>query len=234
MLQLKFRLTLEINLMLPRTPEPDLMNDAEQAQAYAEADFSEPHNAFVAHFQRLFPDFASGRVLDLGCGPADITLRFARALPRTTFLGIDGAPAMLELGRQAVSQNGLADRVTLECRYLPDATLPFQAYDALVSNSLLHHLADPAVLWQTVVQTAKPGAPVAVMDLLRPDSLDEAGQLAERYAVDAPEVLRRDFYHSLLAAYRPDEVRTQLAAAGLGHFQVVAVSDRHLLIWGNR
>lgn len=219
--------------MLPRTPEPDLMDDAVQALAYAEADFSEPHQAFVAHFQQRFPEFASGRVLDLGCGPADVTLRFARALPNAEFLGVDGAAAMLELGRQALARDGLTQRVTLEKRYLPDATLAAMSFDAVVSNSLLHHLDDPSILWRTVVQTAKPGAPVAIMDLLRPDSKADVERLTALYADGAPEVLRRDFHHSLRAAYRPEEVRAQLATAGLGHFNVEAVSDRHLLIWGN-
>lgn len=220
--------------MLLRTPEPDLMDGAEQALAYAQADFSEPHDAFVAHFRRLFPGFAAGDVLDLGCGPADISIRFCRALPAVSLTGVDGAEAMLELGRQAIERHGLSSRLALECRYLPDATLTPARFDAVISNSLLHHLGDPAVLWQTVTHAAKPGAPVAIMDLMRPASLDEAQQLTERYASDAPAVLRHDFYHSLLAAYRPDEVRAQLASAGLAHFAVEAVSDRHLLIWGNR
>lgn len=220
--------------MLARTPEPELMDDSGQALAYAQADFSEPHDAFVAHFRRLFPDFAAGDVLDLGCGPADISIRFCRALPGITLTGLDGAAAMLELGRQAVERHGLSSRLALECRYLPDATLTPARFDAVISNSLLHHLGDSTVLWQTVTHAARPGAPVVVMDLMRPDSLEAAGQLAERYASDAPAVLRHDFYHSLLAAYRPDEVRAQLADAGLAHFSVEAVSDRHLLIWGNR
>jgi hypothetical protein len=34
---------------LPRTPEPELMLDAEQARAYSEADFASAHDAFVEH-----------------------------------------------------------------------------------------------------------------------------------------------------------------------------------------
>ncbi len=218
--------------MLPRTPEPDLMDDAMQALAYAQADFSEPHDAFVAHFRRLFPAFCDGNVLDLGCGPADIAMRFCNALPAISVTGVDGAETMLELGRAAIERHGLAARLALERRYLPDPTLAPASYDAVISNSLLHHLDHPSVLWQTVRHAARPAAPVAVMDLMRPASLEEAQQRTERYAAGAPAVLRHDFYHSLLAAYRPDEVRAQLDSAGLAHFAVATVSDRHLLIWG--
>ena len=33
---------------MDRTPEPELMDDEEQAKAYAEADFSEANSLFVA------------------------------------------------------------------------------------------------------------------------------------------------------------------------------------------
>jgi len=36
----------------------------------------------------------------------------------------------------------------------------------------------------------------------------------------------------LLAAYRPDEVRQQLARAGLEDLTVEVVSDRHMIVWG--
>jgi len=40
---------------------------------YAQADFSGPNKQFLALFAAKFPDFpGNGRVLDLGCGPADI------------------------------------------------------------------------------------------------------------------------------------------------------------------
>jgi hypothetical protein len=44
--------------------------------------------------------------------------------------------------------------------------------------------------------------------------------------------LRTDFDNSLLAAYRPTEVRGQLTRAGLGKFRVEIASDRHWIAWG--
>jgi len=215
---------------MQRIPEPELMDDLEQARAYADADFSEPHQAFVRHFRERFPDFVRGEVLDLGCGPADVTMRFARAYPEVSITGIDGAEAMLGLGRELLAREALAERVTLLRLRLP-APLP-RRYDAVISNSLLHHLADPAVLWETIRQNARAGAPVFVMDLLRPHSIEAAERLTATYAADAPAVLRKDFFNSLLAAYQPDEIASQLRAAKLGHLKIEQVSDRHFVVWG--
>jgi SAM-dependent methyltransferase len=148
-------------------------------------------------------------------------------------VGVDGAAAMLAIGRQAVAAAGLVARIRLTHVRLPAANLPGPRYDAVISNSLLHHLADPAVLWETVRTAAAPGAAVFVMDLMRPPSRDAAEDLVALHAADAPDVLRRDFFNSLLAAFRPDEVRLQLSAAGLSDVRVEIASDRHLIAYGH-
>ncbi|MET0917894.1 MAG: class I SAM-dependent methyltransferase [Burkholderiales bacterium] len=217
---------------MDRIPEPELMDEAAQALAYASADFSEPHDAFVARFRRCFPDFIGGSVLDLGCGPADVTMRFARAYPAAQILGVDGASAMLTLGCDAVAATDLEGRVRLLQVRLPAESFPGSPYAGVISNSLLHHLADPRVLWEAIVSAAAPGACVFVMDLMRPPSREAASQLLALHAADAPEVLRRDFFNSLLAAFRPDEVRQQLADSGLPYLRVEVASDRHLIAYG--
>jgi ubiquinone/menaquinone biosynthesis C-methylase UbiE len=219
--------------MIERTPEPELMDDAAQAEAYAETDFSEPHDAFVAHFMKRFPGFRTGRVLDLGCGTADVIIRFARAFQEIHIRGIDGARAMLDIGIRDIDRNGLSDRVELERRILPDAAVCARKFDAVISNSLLHHLADPAVIWDMIISCAKEGAPVFVMDLARPESEERAKELLRMHASDAPAILQEDFYNSLLASYTIKEIREQLDTAGL-KLDVEAVSDRHLIVWGRK
>ncbi|RJQ46386.1 MAG: class I SAM-dependent methyltransferase [Gaiellales bacterium] len=219
---------------MERIPEPELMLDEEQARVYAGADFEEPHENFIEEFRLAFPDVVScGFVLDLGCGPGDISARFARAFPECEVHGIDGSRAMLKFGRMIVGgDRGLEKRIRLCYGLLPDFDPPRDHYDIVISNSLLHHLADPMSLWDTARRLALPGAPVFVMDLMRPASADDAVRLVKAHAGGEPELLQHDFYHSLLAAYRLDEVREQLRAARLDHFVVQAASDRHLVAYG--
>jgi len=209
------------------------MLDERQAQAYAAADFAEPHGRFLSLLREKLPELPStGRALDLGCGPGDISLRFARSFGNWSVDAVDGSPAMLELGRRGAAEAGLASRVRFHEIMLPADSLPHQSYLLLLSNSLLHHLPDPAILWSSVRRWAQPGSGVFVMDLLRPASRDEARALVELHCGDEPEVLRTDFFNSLLAAYRATEIRSQLERAGLGYLQLEAVSDRHFIVWG--
>jgi ubiquinone/menaquinone biosynthesis C-methylase UbiE len=217
---------------MERTPEPELMDENEQAAAYAAADWSESHGKIPGYFRERFPKFVSGQVLDLGCGTADVTVRFVKAFPLVIALGADGSDAMLEFGKRRIRDERLESRITLENHYLPDPSLEKQQFDAAVCNSLLHHMADPVVLWRTAARCVKPGAPVLLVDLLRPADHDAAVRLVNEHAKDAPPVLQRDFIASLHAAYSLDEVRRQLNAAGLPQFRVDQVDQFHLVGWG--
>jgi SAM-dependent methyltransferase len=219
---------------MKRRPEPELMDEAEQSLAYAQADFSEPNELFMRLLRELDPgELAGKRALDLGCGPADIVVRFLKAYPKAECDALDGSAPMLEHARRALDVlPGLAARCRLLHDVLPSMILRPGAYDLVLSNSLLHHLHEPQVLWRTIRDAAKPGAIVLVMDLMRPPSPVWAEALVSTYAADAPEVLRRDFRNSLFAAFEPREVSAQLAEAGLGGLEVGVVSDRHLAAFG--
>ena len=201
-------------------------------RAYAAADFSEPHANVVGWFQRVFPSLPqTAMVADLGCGPADIAIRIAGLQPGFNVDAIDGSRAMLDCAERAVKDVGLTKRVRLIQATLPAPSLPSLHYDVVASNSLLHHLHEPQTLWETVKSIAKPGGRVFVADLKRPDSERAAAGIVDRYAAGEPEILRRDFYNSLLAAFTPQELQAQLTEARLD-FKMESISDRHLIVWG--
>ena len=214
-----------------RVLESELMEDPTQALAYARADFADVNQGFVDRFRATFPELTGGSVLDLGCGPADIPVRLARALPRVHLTAVDGSEAMLALARTAVSRARLTHRIRLLQARVPGLPLLPKSFDAVISNSLLHHLADPQVFWQELVRLGRPGAAVLVMDLFRPDSPDRAREIVEAAAAHEDPILKRDFFSSLLAAWTVDEVRSQLAT-NLSRLDCRIVSERHWLVSG--
>ena len=218
---------------MQRTPEPELMDGAEQALAYASADFSAGDQALIERLDQLFPAGLGPRLADLGCGPGNISFRLARRHLTAEVLGIDGAEAMLEPARVLLAaEPQLSPRLRFERRCLPDPGLA-GGFSAVISNSLLHHLHDPAVLWQAVKQLAAPAACVYIKDLRRPPSPEAAVALQQRYLADAPAVLQHDYVASLHAAFTPAEVEQQLQQAGLAdQLRVAPQDDRYLEVWG--
>ena len=222
----------EFDSTFKRTPEPEVMEEEDQCEAYAKADFSEANESFIRQWRKRFPKFDHGTWADLGCGPADIPARLCTYFPELTLVAADASAAMIGLAQDAISKQELSHRITLFCGLVSNLKVPDGGFDAIISNSLLHHLPDPSILWRELIRQGKPGAPVMVMDLRRPRKPEDAAQIVEQYSADDPQVLRTDFYNSLLAAYTPNEVRSQLNALELDNLEVDSISDRHLLVWG--
>ncbi len=207
------------------------MDDEAQCLAYANADFQDENQGFVDRFRDYYPEMTDGHVLDLGCGPGDIPIRFVRALPGCRVTGVDASPAMIRLADDAIRSSGLSERITLRCERVQGLRLDEPA-DAAISNSLLHHLPNPLTFWYELKRLVKPGSFVLVMDLLRPETQEEAQAIVDRYAAGEPAVLRRDFYNSLLAAFTEDEVAAQLAELNLSRLLIDVPDDRHWVVGG--
>ncbi|MCX5968614.1 MAG: methyltransferase [Cyanobacteria bacterium] len=223
---------------MERICEPELMDDPEQARVYAEADFAVSDAALVERIVALAaPEGLGSKLVDLGCGPGNISFRLAERFPAAELVGLDGSYAMLALAeqrRQAAAERW--PRLSFRCLSLPLTSGDLGGLagrcTAIVSNSLLHHLHNPAVLWQTLRLLAAPGALVHIHDLRRPQHPAALDVLIQSYASGCDPLLRRDYAASLRAAFRIEEVQTQLAQAGLGGLGVEAREDRYLEVRG--
>lgn len=219
---------------MKRTVEPELMEGAEQSLAYAQADFEQPHNYFIELFKEKFPENIIGNVLDLGCGTGDITLRFAKVYADCNIDGIDGSQEMLFYAQKDLvsSDKNIQNRVNFVEGTLPEVTLPLPNYEVIISNSLLHHLHQPLILWQTVKKYSKNKTKIFIMDLFRPHNREEAQKLVNTYAGNEPQILQQDFFNSLCAAFTLDEVKQQLQTENLDYLSLEQISDRHFIIYG--
>ncbi len=215
---------------MERIPEPELMDDEEQVTAYAEADFSSSNQLFVdTILKNSSPDITT--ILDIGCGPGDVPVRLALAKPDLAITAVDGSACMAEYARNSVLMQGMQKRIEIVEGMIPGIDLGDSKFDVIVSKDLIHHLPDPADLWNEIKRHASPGTGIFVMDLVRPVSKKEASEIVEAVSRKESEILRLDFYNSLLASYTPEEIETQLGESGLD-LRVTVLGDRHFLVSG--
>jgi len=215
---------------MDRILEPEVMDDEQQAIAYAQADFSSSNQMFV---DGLIDAYASRLrvVLDIGCGPGDIPIRLAQAKASVYIIAVDASEAMVRLASDAVERAGLERRIRAIEGRIPGLDVRRGGFDVIISKDLLHHLPDPMVFWEEVKCLGRTGTAVYVMDLFRPETEQAAKAIVESVSASEPEILKCDFYNSLRAAFTSDEVRDQIRETGLG-FEVEVVSERHMCVKG--
>lgn len=217
---------------MKRLLEPELMEDETQVKAYSEADFEQGHSKIIQLFDEVFGAIdISGEILDLGCGPGDVTFRIAQKFPKAKITAVDGSETMLNFAEERKKHEmGFSGRVNFVQAMIPSANIPKKSYDLILSTSFLHHLHQPEVLWQTIKEHSNPETKIFIADLNRPEDRNTANWIVNEFAKNEPEVLKEDFYNSLLAAFTPDEVKDQLNKANLYRLSVHV--DRYIIVSG--
>jgi ubiquinone/menaquinone biosynthesis C-methylase UbiE len=219
---------------MQRQPEPELMDLPDEVAAYARADFGEVNARFVDRLLEIAGEMTSADAIDLGCGPGDIARRVALARAGWRIVAADASTPMLDWAVEVFRGAKIDDRVTCRQVDAKNIDLPDASFDILFSNSLLHHLTDAAAMWREVRRLARTGGLVFFRDLYRPPDAAAARRIVDQHAGGESELLKEEFYRSLLSAYSEAEIRDQLAAANLANLVVETITDRHIDIYGRR
>ena len=134
--------------MLDRVLEPEVMDNADEAAAYDAMDHAEPNAAFVERLLSLGVGRCD-KALDLGTGPGDIPILLCKeAAPLPGVFAVDLAQTMLVLARAKVAEVGLAERIMLAQMDVKALDLPDASFDAVFSNTILHHIPEPLAMLQ--------------------------------------------------------------------------------------
>ncbi len=118
------------------------------------------YNDYTAHALRLAGLRPGMRVLDVGCGPGDVSFIAARLVgPTGTVLGVDAAPEMIELARARAVEKGLS--AVHFMRATIDAIALDEPVDAVVGRLILMHLTDPAATLRHLSSFVRSGGVIA-------------------------------------------------------------------------
>jgi 2-polyprenyl-3-methyl-5-hydroxy-6-metoxy-1,4-benzoquinol methylase len=211
---------------MQRELEPEVMDSRDEAVAYDQMDHSEVNRRFVDDLLASLGTIEGPiEVIDLGTGTALIPIELCRRDARIHVVAVDAAEHMLEVARANVERAGFVDRILLE---LADAKQQsVGAYDVVMSNSLVHHLPEPAMFFDRAAELVRKGGMLFVRDLFRPASEEEWRRLVDLYTAGESDHARQMFAESLRAALTVDEVRELVAARGFDPASAMATSDRH-------
>ena len=97
----------------------------------------------------------------------------------------------------------------------------------MISNSIIHHIPDPATCFAEMHRVCAWGGFLFVRDLLRPNDDRALIRIVETYARGANDHQRSMFADSLRAALTLEETREFVSRLGYQPDNVQETSDRH-------
>ena len=222
----------------PRVLEPEVMDESDEAEAYMDAAAQEHLAALDASWvERVlaFGPRGAARVLDIGTGGGQIPAMIAARRPAWRIWAVDRAHAMLAagdvaLGGARVAARRAARRFGLALAQADARALPFPdgSLDLVISNSLLHHLADPAPVLDEIARVAGRRGRVLLRDLRRPPRWRFERHVAW-HGRHYRGTMRRLYEDSVAAAFTPVELASVLEATALREARVRS-SGPYLLV----
>ena len=218
-------------MTLQRVLEPEVMDTIEEAVDYNAMDHAAVNQLFVDDLLAvLAPNGGAafdGEVLDLGTGTALIPIELCRRDENFRVLGVDLAANMLDIAKINIDLADLRERVMLDLVDAKGLPLEDERFAVVMSNSIIHHVPEPAAVLREAVRLTAPGGLLFFRDLLRPEDNEEIARHVETYAGQESDHARQMFEDSLRAALSLDEIRALVQELGFDVQTVQATSDRH-------
>jgi ubiquinone/menaquinone biosynthesis C-methylase UbiE len=194
---------------MARIPETEVMNDPTSVNEYTEMTQGGGLASYL--MGKLTYTTDSLNIADIGCGPCGYYNTLLTFYPNSVFTGYEASSLMLEKAALTVNP----EKVTLVNSFIPDASLPANTHDLVLSSLFLHQLPNPEPWWNTIKQIGKPGAKFYVFDLLRVEDSEACWAIVNGMTPSAPSVFQQDFYNTLRASFTVEEIRQQLLDTGL-------------------
>jgi 2-polyprenyl-3-methyl-5-hydroxy-6-metoxy-1,4-benzoquinol methylase len=130
--------------------------DAEVRRLLLQARLYDPYTEQALRLAGLQPGM---RVLDVGCGPGDVSFVAARLVgPQGSVLGIDAAD-IIERARARAAEQGV-ESVRFEQTTVGDLVLD-EPVDAVIGRLILMHLPDPVATLRQLAGLVRPGGFIA-------------------------------------------------------------------------
>ena len=230
---------------MERVPEPELMEEKEQVISYDEADFSEGEFNLInqiSHYllRKKISLSEKDLIVDLGCGPGNISEKLAIKWPNTEVVGIDGSKEMIlraEYNRKNSTNREKLKNLRYICSDIKEIKLNNfslkKKISLLVSNSLIHHISNLEDFFNTIRDLSNNITVNFHKDLKRPLDEKSALELKEQCSTKYNEILTNDYYASLRASYSFKELKNFTLENDLSSLDVFEDGDEYLIVYGN-
>jgi tRNA (cmo5U34)-methyltransferase len=223
-------------------PEPvAAVREGEAPEAYWGARAAE-YDEFIVRVVPRYADMltylleyapaSAARVLELGTGTGNLSVKLAARWPDAHFTFIDGAPEMLEVARERLRSEApdVAERASFHALRFEELQLAARSVDVTVASLSLHHVQDVGAVYARIAPTLALGGRLVMLDGVRGDTdtehdvhmarwhayWREPGKLSEEEIRDVAEhVDRHDHYRSLREHFE------LLESAGFGYADCV-------------
>jgi ubiquinone/menaquinone biosynthesis C-methylase UbiE len=187
--------------------------------------------AYANLADRVAAVMGKGIFLEVGPGPAFVSIEIAKRISQAQILGLDISETMISIGRRNVAEAGLSERITF--RRGDAAKMPFDdmRFDFVVSSGSLHHWNKPIEVFDEIHRVLKPGQPALVYDARKDAQREKVDEFSHHIKSC---FMRWGLRHSVGESYTRQDIEELLSRTRFRGAERIELDDLGMFIWLRR
>jgi ubiquinone/menaquinone biosynthesis C-methylase UbiE len=187
--------------------------------------------AYANLADRVTAVVSEGTILEVGPGPAFVSIEIARRIPQARIVGLDISETMIGIGRRNVAEAGLSERITF--RLGNAVAVPFDGaeFDFVVSSGSLHHWSKPIEVFEEICRVLKPSQAALVYDVRKDAPKDKVNEFSRHIG---SWFMRWGLRHSVGESYTQQGIEQLLSRTRFKKAERIELDDLGMFIWLRR
>ena len=185
------------------------------------AEFAKESEEMQKEYRRLAEKAAliiqEGRLLEIGPGPAYVSIEIAKRLSSVEIIGLEISDSMIEIAQRNAKEYGVSGKITFK---KGDASkMPFEdsEFDFVVTNGSLHHWKKPTQVINEMHRILKPGCSGLVSDLRKDAPKEKIDGVANK--IDS-KLMRWGLKHSFKDSYTARQMEEMIKSTDFKQFEI--------------
>lgn len=182
----------------------------------------EMQNEYRRLAEKVVSLFEGGKLLEIGPGPAYVSIEIAKRLPKVEIIGLEISDTMIEIAKKNAKEHEVSEKITLKKGDASKMPLKDSEFDFVITSGSLHHWKKPTQVVDEIYRVLRPGCRALVSDLMKDAPKEKVHDFANK--IDS-KLMRWGLKHSFKESYTARQIEQMIKST---HFREIEITEEEI------
>lgn len=182
----------------------------------------EMQNEYRRLAEKVVSLFEGGKLLEIGPGPAYVSIEIAKRLPMVEIIGLEISDTMIEIAKKNAKEHEVSEKITLKKGDASKMPLEDSEFDFVITSGSLHHWKKPTQVVDEIYRVLRPGCRALVSDLMKDAPKEKVHDFANK--IDS-KLMRWGLKHSFKESYTARQIEQMIKST---HFREIEITEEEI------
>lgn len=182
----------------------------------------EMQNEYRRLAEKVVSLFEGGKLLEIGPGPAYVSIEIAKRLPKVEIIGLEISDTMIEIAKKNAKEHEVSEKITLKKGDASKMPLEDSEFDFVITSGSLHHWKKPTQVVDEIYRVLRPGCRALVSDLMKDAPKEKVHDFANK--IDS-KLIRWGLKHSFKESYTARQIEQMIKST---HFREIEITEEEI------